>query len=158
MHNWNPRPGRCTIATVLIAALGLLACGSQPVTSTAPTTAPTTSNPSPTPAGPASPAPTLAGLDVDSSFVGGASARGTVTLSAAAPSAGFQVALSSSDSVLTVPGSLSIPAGSMTSTFEITSRTVTSGRDVTVTATAGGETRSAVARVRSAAVNMTLEP
>src|SRR3954471_23301681 len=114
MQNWKPRPGRRTIAVVLIAALGLVACGSQSVAPTAPTPAPTGSNPGPTPTAPASPTPTLAGLDVDSSFVGGTSARGTVTLSAAAPSAGFQVTLSSSDSVLTVPGSLSIPAGSMT--------------------------------------------
>lgn len=80
--------------------------------------------------------------------VGGTSLTGTVSLTAAAPSAGVVVALSSSSpSVATVPPSVTVPAGTSSASFTVSTTAVTDTQSVTVTATAGGATRSATLTV-----------
>src|SRR5437588_337099 len=57
-------------------------------------------------------APTLASLSVNpASVVGGTSSTGTVTLSAPAPSGGVVVTLSDNSAAVTVPASVTVPAG-----------------------------------------------
>jgi hypothetical protein len=106
--------------------------------------------PAPTPA---PTTPTLASLSVSpSSVVGGsANAQGTATLSAAAPSGGATVTLSSSNtSAATVPASITIPSGATTGTFTVSSRAVTVSTAVTLSGTFGGVTRSAAVTVTPA--------
>ena len=72
---------------------------------------------------------------------GGGSSQGTVTLSAAAPSMGAVVSLSSSNpSVAAVPASVTIPAGSTSQTFTVTTSSVAAPTSVTLSASYSGST------------------
>lgn len=99
------------------------------------------------------PAASVSSLNLSPGTVtGGSTSTATVTLSAAAPSAGVPVALSSSNTaVATVPASVTVPAGATSVTFTVTSSTVTAASSATISATGGGETRSTVLTVNPAA-------
>jgi len=72
-------------------------------------------------------------------IVSAQSGTGTVTLTAAAPSGGTVVALSSSNtSAATVPASVTVPQGQTSATFTVTAGTVTTSTPVTLTATYSG--------------------
>ncbi|HEV7472598.1 MAG TPA: VCBS repeat-containing protein [Pyrinomonadaceae bacterium] len=71
-----------------------------------------------------------------SSVVGGDASEINVTLAsgAVAPSGGYSLAVSSSNSsVVTVPATASIPAGSSSVRFNVTTRSVTANQNVTIT-------------------------
>jgi hypothetical protein len=75
--------------------------------------------------------------------VGGNSVTGTVTLSAAAPSAGFVVSLSSSNATLArVPASVTVAAGATSASFTVTTAAVNDTQSATITATGGGVSRA----------------
>jgi Subtilase family len=75
------------------------------------------------------------------SVVGGSPSSGLVTLSAPAPSGGAAVSLSSSKTgVVTVPASVTIPAGATSASFTATANSVTSSSTVTVDASYAGTT------------------
>lgn len=84
------------------------------------------------------PAPTLSGLScTNSSMTGAGSDACSVTLSAAAPSAGVVVNLSSNSAAVTVPATVTVPANSTTAGFTAKVAAVTSAQTATLTATAG---------------------
>lgn len=84
----------------------------------------------------------VTGLTVrPSSVLGGASATGTVLLSAVALSGGAVVSLSSGSSAAQVPASVTVPAGGRTATFSIATHVVASDTSVTVTAAYNGTTQ-----------------
>jgi hypothetical protein len=86
---------------------------------------------------------TPASLTPSSSRVrGGTSVTFTVTLSTPAPSGGTVVSLSSSSSLASVPASVTVAGGARTVTFTASTQTVNRNSDVTVSARAGGTTRS----------------
>ena len=91
----------------------------------------------------------LAALSVSpASVVGGTAATGTATLTAAAPSGGTPVSLSSSNSaVASVPTSVTVPAGATSATFPVTTTVVAGSTPVTLTGSAGGATRTATLTV-----------
>ncbi|MFN7017960.1 MAG: S8 family serine peptidase [Fimbriimonadales bacterium] len=92
------------------------------------------------------------------SVVGGTSSTGTVTLTAAAPSGGFVVNLSSSHpSVASVPSSVTVPAGATSANFTVSTSTVSSSTNVTITASAGGVARTATLTVNPASTTVTLQ-
>jgi hypothetical protein len=102
---------------------------------------------------PSTTTPTLASLSVSpSSVVGGsANAQATATLSAAAPSGGVVVSLSSSNTAAaTVPASVTVPAGATSATFTVTSKAVTTSTNVTLGGSFGGTTRTAAFTVTPA--------
>jgi hypothetical protein len=75
---------------------------------------------------------------------GGDDSIGTVTLSAPAPAGGAVVNLSSSNnSDASVPSSVTIPAGSTSRSFTISTDRVDSNTAVTITATRNGVTKTA---------------
>jgi FG-GAP-like repeat len=76
------------------------------------------------------------------SVVGGSSAQGRVTLTAAAPAGGFTVTLSDNSSAATVPASATVAQGATSATFAISTTAVTASTVVTITASAGGVTRT----------------
>jgi hypothetical protein len=77
----------------------------------------------------------LSSLSVNPSVViGGFHATGTVTLNGAAPAGGIKVSLSSNSSLAGVPSSITIPAGSTTGTFTITTQWFLFPWQVTITA------------------------
>jgi len=69
------------------------------------------------------------------SLVGGNSATGTVTISKAAPAAGFVVTLASDQSFAQVPASVTVAAGSNSATFAVTTTSVTVRSRAAITAT-----------------------
>jgi hypothetical protein len=77
--------------------------------------------------------PSLASVTIPATIVGGDSATGIVTL-AGAPDATETVYLQSDWGILTVPGSVTIPAGQTSATFPITTVAVTSDSQVAVSA------------------------
>jgi subtilase family protein len=81
------------------------------------------------------------------SVIGGASSAGTVTLSAAAPSGGAVVYLSSSASAATVPTSVAVAAGATSATFTVNTSAVTASTPVTVTASYAGASKTAALNV-----------
>jgi hypothetical protein len=69
---------------------------------------------------------------------GGSSVTGTVWLSDIAPSGGVNISLSSASTLVQVPPTVNVPAGSATTNFSITTSAVTSVTNVTVTAVYSG--------------------
>ncbi|GFE60844.1 LamG-like jellyroll fold domain-containing protein, partial [Geobacter sp. AOG2] len=115
-----------------------------------------------TPVGNVSAPPALSGVSLaPGSLVGGNSSVATVTLSAPAPSEGAVVTLTSSNaSVAMVPESVMVPAGSTSTTFTISTTSVTTAVTVSVSAVFEGVTKSGSLTVNPA-VNLsalTLSP
>lgn len=99
---------------------------------------------------PPSPTLTVSALTLNpSSVVGGNSVQGTVTLSAAAPSATV-VNLASNSTRATVPASITIAASASSGTFTIGTTSVTSTATATISATLNGVTRSATLTINPA--------
>jgi|GEM_PF-2233195 len=71
------------------------------------------------------------------SVAGGTSSTGKVTLSAKAGSSGVIVALTSSNGAATVPGSVSVPAGSTTGSFPVSTSAVATTTTASVQASLG---------------------
>lgn len=81
----------------------------------------------------------LSALSCTSATVTGAGTDScTVTLSAAAPSSGVAVTLSSNNTAVTVPALVTVPANASTVAFTATVASVNSAETATLTSTAGG--------------------
>lgn len=95
-------------------------------------------------------APSLAGLSLGASSVtGGSSVLGTVTLTAAAGSVGVNVTLQSSNSlVVQLPASVTISNGQTSASFTIRTTAVVSTQTITISAGAGGVTKTATLTVK----------
>ena len=98
------------------------------------------------------PPPPSVGLSALSVFptsvVGGSTSQGTVTLTAAAPSGGASVSLSSSNTAIaTVPTSVTVAAGSTSTGFVVNTSVVTSASNVTIGGSYAGTSKSAVLTV-----------
>lgn len=92
---------------------------------------------------PANNAPTITALTVNpASVTGGTAAQGTVTLSAAATTATSVTLSSSSAPIVTVPASVTVPAGATTANFTINTTTISSSFSATITASLNGLSRS----------------
>jgi len=94
---------------------------------------------------PAASGPALAALAINpSSVVGGSPASGVVTLNGTAPAGGAQVSLSSSNTAaVTVPQSVTVPAGATSAAFAVNSNAVATTTPVTVSASFAGVTQNA---------------
>ncbi len=77
----------------------------------------------------------------------------TVYLTAAAPSSGTTVALSSNNAKLSVPGSMVVPATCTSATFTATAASVTADASATVTASYGGVSKTAALSLKAAVTN-----
>lgn len=87
-------------------------------------------------------------LDINPSvFKGGDSTRGTVTLADPAPEGGVVIALASDDTAARVPASVTIAHGGTSGSFTITTREVPSDVRIRITASAEGESRTALIRL-----------
>jgi hypothetical protein len=94
----------------------------------------------------------LTSLSVNPASVpGGTSVTGTVTLNAPAPTGGALLTLTSGNgAVVTVPTGVTIPAGSSSATFTVTTTATSATTPVTLTAAYGGITQSATLTVTGA--------
>jgi hypothetical protein len=87
-------------------------------------------------------------------FPGGCkSSSGRVTLASPAPAGGTVVLLSTTNPVAVIPASVTVPAGQTRASFPITAPAVSTDQVGTVTATAGGQSRSATLKVRPIGVS-----
>ena len=77
-----------------------------------------------------------------SSVVGGQPATGTVTLTAAAPTGGAAVTLSSANSAASVPSPVTVAAGATSANFSVTTTSVTSTTIGNISASYNGVTKS----------------
>ena len=91
------------------------------------------------------PGAALSALSVNPTTVrGGVKSVGTVMLTAAAPTAGFDVNLTSSNpSKATVPSTVKVLAGSLSVNFDVATTSVSKKTFATITASAGAVTKSA---------------
>lgn len=86
----------------------------------------------------------LGNLTINPNSVGGgATAVGTVSLLGGAPQGGFLVNLTANSSILSVPATVTVPQGSQTATFTISTLVVTATYTRTVTASAQGVSKIA---------------
>jgi len=84
------------------------------------------------------------------SVVGGQSATGTVTLTAAAPAGGALVALSSASNAIAVPAGVSVAPGTTAANFGIATSTVATLMSATISAAYNGSSKTAVLTVTPA--------
>ena len=93
------------------------------------------------------------------SVLGGNSSTGTVSFGAPAPSGGIQVSLSSSNpSLASVPTTVTVPAGSTSATFTVSTSGVATTEQATITASYNGAIQSAVLTVTPFLTSLTLNP
>ncbi|HET8733488.1 MAG TPA: hypothetical protein VFM45_06910, partial [Anaeromyxobacteraceae bacterium] len=91
----------------------------------------------------------LLSLDLSpAQVVGGDASTGTVTLTSRALPGGAVVVLSSSDSVVSVPASVTVPEGSFTAAFPVATTVVLAAESATVRASLGAAVRDAVLALR----------
>lgn len=91
------------------------------------------------------------------SLVGGAATRGTVALDAPAPAGGAVVALtSSSPGVVSVPASITVPAGALQATFPVNTVAVPEVTAVVISAHSGGVVRASRLQVLPADLSFQL--
>ncbi len=87
--------------------------------------------------------PTVSALQCSPASLGtGASSTCTVTLSGAAPAGGASVTLTNTNSVVTVPGSVTVAAAATSATFNVTAGTISSNQSATITATYNGSSKN----------------
>lgn len=95
--------------------------------------------------------PQVVGVDAPLAIYGGNSAQATVTLNVEACAAGQTVGLTSSDpTVLHVPASMVVTAGTTSRAFTFTSSGVAANTNVVITATAGGASATDTVTVQRA--------
>ena len=85
------------------------------------------------------------------SVAGGSTAQGTVTISAASSTPTSVSLASSSAPIVTVPSSVTIPAGQTSATFNVNTTSVSSSFNATITASVNGGSRTATLTVTPAA-------
>lgn len=97
---------------------------------------------------PAPAAPEMAGVSFSPPGVyGGATSTGTIRLPAAAPSGGLSIALASDNpQAVTIPASVTVPAGAKVVRFRLRALPVAVVTDVVIIATAGRDAQSGAAR------------
>jgi choice-of-anchor B domain-containing protein len=105
--------------------------------------------------------PALLGLLLSpTTIIGGcATSTGKVSLNGAAPAGGAVVSLTNTNTAVTVPPNVTVPAGATTATFVITSRAQSVEQTGDVTASYGGASRDVTLRVRPLGVlSLSLSP
>ena len=90
------------------------------------------------------------------SLMGGNASTGSVTLSAAAPSGGAAVSLSTISAATSVPASVNVPAGATGASFSVTTGAVSVPTPATISAVFAGVTRTAALMLNPAASAATL--
>ena len=148
-------PGDCTVdvndGSAAPTSTTLSGCSVSSPSSPTPTATTTTTAPTPT-ATTTTTTPSLSALTVEpAEVVGGETATGTVTLTSAAGTGGFEIALSSDNTAAaTVPPGVTVPAGATSATFTVTTNQVSNDQSAIIIGTAGGVTRHDIITVRTA--------
>lgn len=91
-------------------------------------------------------------LCTPTTILGSGSAACTVTLNQAAPSGGVLVSLTDNNPVLTVPATVTVPAGSISAAFTATATGITASSTATITASLNGTSASSAVSLYPAAL------
>jgi hypothetical protein len=104
--------------------------------------------------------PEIVDLTLDrAAVVGGLPATGGVTISDVAPSGGLPVTVSSTDVAIPLPANVTVPAGRDAATFSVKTSPVSIDTVVTLSAAAGGATRTAALKVLAPVLaDLSLQP
>ena len=86
------------------------------------------------------------------SVFGGQNSMGTITLNGPAGSQGVSVALSGGDSSVSYPSAVTVPGGTTTATFTVSTSTVSVNTNETLSATLNGPAKTATIQVKPAGV------
>jgi hypothetical protein len=141
VHMRSPHSA-AAVALVLLAA-ATLACNTRNPLAELPPIGPSPTTPISPPPLPPPPVSSVFAVNMTpGALYAGESATGTVLLTAAAPSGGLPVTLTSSDLAVSMPSSITIPAGQDSATFAVAATSVQSDRDVIITGSGGGRTAS----------------
>ncbi|MFZ0304348.1 MAG: choice-of-anchor D domain-containing protein [Terracidiphilus sp.] len=106
----------------------------------------------------ASTTPVLSGLNCTNSSMTAAGTDGcTVSLNSAAASGGFTVSLSSNAAAVTVPSSITVPAGATSASFTATVSAVSAAQTATLTASSGGTSKTFAINLGPATPTLTLQ-
>ena len=81
----------------------------------------------------------------------------TASLTAVAPTDGLKVSLSRNDSAVTVPTSVTVPAGASSAHFTATVSSVTTSQTATLTGSAGGSTKTYALHLKASGPALTLQ-
>ncbi|MBL0424933.1 delta-60 repeat domain-containing protein [Ramlibacter alkalitolerans] len=92
------------------------------------------------------------------SVVGGSSATGIVTLTAAAPVGGALVSLLNNSLAISVPASVTVPQGATTATFSVSTTPVGANTTATVTGSYNGVSGAGLLTITTAATTTTAPP
>jgi len=104
-------------------------------------------------------AATLSALSCsNASMTGAGSDACTVTLSGPAGSGGLSVSLASSNAAVVVPATVVVPANASSAGFTATVSSVSTGQAVTLTASAGGVSKSFALQLNAAVPTLTISP
>ena len=135
-------PSDCTVAIGDGSSTTTARLSGCTVSSPPPPPPPAPPPPAPPPPPPPSQGPALASVRISpTDVVGGTPATGTVTLTSAAPAGGVAVPLTSDDPIAaTVPATVTVPAGSTTASFPVTTNVVGNPQSSLIIGSAGGVT------------------
>jgi len=101
--------------------------------------------------------PVLTGLScTNASMTGSGTDACTLTLNTSPPSGGFVVSLSSNNTSVTVPASVTVAAGASSASFSASVLSVTTAQAVTLSATAGGVARTYALQLNAAIPALTV--
>jgi Beta-propeller repeat len=104
------------------------------------------------PVNPAQAPPPISSLTLNpASLQGGGFSMGTVTLTAAAPTGGAIVSMSSNSPAATVPSTVTVSGGATSQSFSISTQTVTTISSAVITATLGASSQQATLTITPAA-------
>jgi hypothetical protein len=93
----------------------------------------------------------VSGISISPTIIsGGSSAKGTVSLTKAAPTGGFTVSLGSNQPFLAAPATVTVSAGSKTARFEVSTDAISKTQSAKMTASGGGVTKSVTVTVTAA--------
>jgi hypothetical protein len=102
---------------------------------------------------------TLSGLScTNASMTGAGTDACTVTLSGPAGTGGVSVSLASSNAAVTVPATVLVPANATTAGFTATVSSVTTAQAVTLTASAGGVSKTFALQLNAGVATLTISP
>lgn len=103
-------------------------------------------------------APTVSALSCNSTAITGTSSDSCkVTLSGSAPQGGVTVALASSSTMVTVPGSVTVPATSSSAGFTANASAVSSAQTVKLTASSGATSKSISLQLNPASAQLSVD-
>lgn len=92
------------------------------------------------------------------SVAAGGTVRATLTLNAVAPTGGLRFNISGDNSVVDIPTTVTVPAGSNTASFDVKTKFIPTTTETTITASSGGVSSSVKLTILGQGVSISFDP